>query len=75
MAPFRLDISEHAAHRLKERGITREVIRRCISAGERTSLDVNGRLVKQLLFKDKILTVVYLELKGGALVITAYWKD
>lgn len=75
MTPFRLDVSDHAAYRLRERGITREGVRRCIAKGDRTSLDVNGRLVKEIRLKRKILVVVYIELKDGALVITAYWKD
>lgn len=74
MTPFRLEVSDHAAQRLRQRGITREAIRRNIALGQLAGLDVNGRLVKEYWVRRRCLVVVYLEMRGGALVITAYWK-
>lgn len=74
MTPFRLEVSDHAALRLSQRGISRQIIRQCVATGILENLDVGGRLVKALRIRQRILVVVYLEVRGGALVVTAYWK-
>jgi hypothetical protein len=73
MSPFLLQISEHARLRLKQRAITRSQVRKCLSSGEK-KLDLNGRKMKHQKIGAKFLEVIYLEIAGGYLVITAYWK-
>jgi hypothetical protein len=75
MSPFRLEISDHAAARFRERGITRQLVRACIAYGDVGSVDLSGRLVCEWSVRRKILVVVYIEVKGGVLVVTAYWKE
>ena len=76
MTPFRLEVSDHAADRIHQRGITRQLIRQCIATGTLETLDVGGRLVKTLRVQRRTLIVVYLDIRGGgALVVTAYWKE
>ncbi len=73
MSPFLLEVSEHAHERLKTRRIARNLVRQCIIKGELVELHENGREVRQLSIKNKILEVVYLAKKGGFILITAYW--
>jgi hypothetical protein len=73
MSPFLVEISEHAATRLKQRVITRAQVRKCLASGTK-KLDLNGRKTKIQKFGNKTLEVIYLDVSGGYLVITAYWK-
>jgi hypothetical protein len=74
VSPFRLEVSDHAEDRLKLRGITRQLVRQCIAKGKLDSLDVSGRLVRELNVGRKTLVVVNLDIDGGALLVTAYWR-
>ena len=51
------------------------MIRDCLAKGEARSVDVNGRLVRSLPIGKRVLVVIYIEIRGGALVVTAYWRD
>jgi len=74
MSPSRLEVPDHAGERLKQRAITRKQVRDCIHLGSLTGTDLKGRLVSQKRFGNRLLVVVYLEVIGGHLIITAYWK-
>lgn len=74
MAPAHLDISTHAAERLRERLITRNQVRICLAKGRLCGVDVRGRYVKEVRIERRVLVVVYLQVKAGYLVITAYWR-
>lgn len=71
---FRIEISEHAATRLKKRQITRQLTRYCLVNGTLVSLDQSGRKVKACRIKDKLLEAVFIDEKDGVLLITAYWR-
>ncbi|MCX6105044.1 MAG: DUF4258 domain-containing protein [Proteobacteria bacterium] len=75
MSPAHLEISEHAAERLRERVITRSQVRQCLAKGELTGLDLRGRFVREIKITKRILVVVYLQAKAGYIVITAYWRS
>lgn len=75
MSPAHLEISEHAAERLRERVITRSQVRLCLAKGELTGLDLRGRFVREIKITKRILVVVYLQAKAGYIVITAYWRS
>jgi hypothetical protein len=68
-----LEISEHANDRLKQRKVTRHLVRQCIVKGELVELHDNGREVRRIKVRSKILEAVYLPKKGGFILITAYW--
>jgi Domain of unknown function (DUF4258) len=74
MAPSRLEISNHAKERLKQRLITRNLIRKTLALGKLVGTDLKGRKIKQKKFGKRILIVVYMENMGGQSVITSYWK-
>ena len=74
MTPFRLELSEHAAARLKQRLITREHVRKCVAKGNILGFDLRGRVVCQARIGRDDLVVVYIEIPQGVLVVTAYWK-
>ncbi len=74
MAPFNLEISDHAALRLKERRVTREQVRRCLAKGTLTAVDTNGRSIKRFAFKKRVLEVIYVERQLGFVIVTAYWR-
>jgi hypothetical protein len=74
LAPFRLEISEHAAERFKQRGITRQHVRDCLARGSRIGFDLRGRFICAAQIMGRELIVVYLEIPLGVLVVTAYWK-
>ena len=73
MAPFRLEVSDHAALRLKQRSITREQVRTCIASGNVIGYDIRGRTISQIHFNGEFLIVIYLPIPLGAIVVTAYW--
>lgn len=75
MSPFKLEISDHAAQRIKQRVITRALVRRCVVSGQIVGFDIRGRVIREMSFGKRKLVVVYLEIKLGALVVTAYWKE
>lgn len=75
LSPAHLEISDNASERLKERRITRQMVRLCIEKGRLFGVDINGRRVKQILIKKRALIVVYLGTTKGQLVVTAYWKE
>ena len=75
MAPARLEIPQHAALRLRQRRISRQMIRRCIARGQLLGIDVNGRSIAALAVGKRTLVVVYIAEKHGFLAVTAYWKD
>jgi hypothetical protein len=75
MSPAHLEISEHAAERLRERVITRSQVRQCLAKGDLIGLDLRGRFVKEIKITRRILVVVYLQAKAGYIVITAYWRS
>ena len=74
MAPAHLEISTHAAERFRERVITRSQVRLCLAKGKLCGLDLRGRFVRELKIEKQVLVVVYLQVKAGYSVITAYWK-
>ena len=74
MTPFRLEISEHAALRLKQRLITREQVRTCVAKGSVLGFDLRGRQICQARIDGDDLIVVCIEIPQGVLVVTAYWK-
>ncbi len=74
MSPSRLEVPDHAQERLKQRRITRQQVRDCLSQGLLIGTDLRGRRINQKTIGKRILIVVYLEMLGGHVVITAYWK-
>lgn len=74
MAPSRLEVPPHAMDRLKLRKVTRRQIRECLHKGNLVSTDGNGRRINEKKFGKQTLTVVYLLVRHGYMVITAYWK-
>lgn len=74
MAPSRLEISNHAKRRLKQRKITRNLLRKTLALGTLVRMDLKGRKIKQKKFGKRTLIVVYIENIGGQSVITSYWK-
>ena len=74
MSPARLEISDHAKLRLKQRDITRQKVRECLAKGKVTGVDLRGRRISEYTTGQKSLVVIYLEVKGGYLIVTAYWK-
>lgn len=74
MAPFRVEISEHAAARFKQRAITRQDVRECVAKGRRVGFDLRGRFICLAQIAGRELVVVYIEIPLGVLVVTAYWK-
>jgi hypothetical protein len=74
MAPSRLEISDHAEERLKQRGITRQQVRNCLNLGATVGIDLRGRKICQKRIGSRLLIVIYIEVVGGQCVITAYWK-
>ena len=73
MAPFRLEVSDHAALRLKQRSITREEVRSCIASGSIVGYDIRGRTISQIRLNGDVLIVIHLPIPLGAIVVTAYW--
>lgn len=59
---------------LRQRGITRSQVRRCLARGRVIGLDIGGRRIKRLSVNGKTLEVIYLEVAGGYLVVTAYFR-
>ena len=74
MSPVFVRISEHAASRMKQRGITRRQVRRCLTRGKAVGVDITGRRIKRIRVNHDVLEVIYLEVAGGYLVVTAYVK-
>jgi hypothetical protein len=74
MSPSRLEVSDHAKERLKQRSITRQKIRECLAKGRISGVDLKGRRIAELKSGRKTLVVIYLEVTGGYLIVTAYWK-
>ncbi len=74
MAPSRLEVPDHAQERLKQRGITRVQVRACLYEGTLVGADLNGRRINQKRIGKRLLVVVYLQVVGGHIVVTAYWK-
>ena len=74
MTPFRLELSDHAAARLKQRLITREQVRSCVAKETVLGFDLRGRVLCQARIDREDLVVVYIEIPQGVLVVTAYWK-
>ncbi len=59
--------------RFQLRGITRQKIRRTIVRGVLIQFEENGRKTRRLRFGSRTLEVVYVNLKLGYAVVTAYW--
>jgi hypothetical protein len=74
MSPSRLEVPRHAMDRLKLRKVTRRQIRECLHKGILVSTDGSGRRINEKNFGRQTLTVVYLVVREGHMVITAYWK-
>ncbi len=74
MSPFRIDFSQNAQDRLKQRRITRKDVRRCLIDGMICGVDIRGRKIKRLGFSKRVLEVVYLETANTIVIVTAYWK-
>ena len=74
MAPSRLEVSDHAQDRLKLRKITRKHVRDCIHNGVLVGTDIKGRKVNEKKIGNKVLVVIYIDIVGGAMVVTSYWK-
>ena len=75
MSPFKLEISDHAAQRLKQRLITRDLVRQCVIKGQLVGFDIRGRVIREFLVGRRRLVVIYIEITLGVLVVTAYWRD
>ena len=75
MSPFVLELSDHAKLRLKQRAITRNQVRLCLTHGTQKSFDIRGRRVRIIKIRSRILEVIYLEISGGYLIVTAYWMN
>jgi hypothetical protein len=73
MSPFVLIVDKHALDRFQLRGITRQKIRSAIVKGELVEFQTNGRKVRRLNIGKRLLEVVYVNLKLGYAVVTAYW--
>jgi len=74
----RVVYSAHAARRLRERSITRAMVRKVLAVGD--SFDVSSssgknRRGREYHFGGRLLRVVYVESSQDHLVITAMWKD
>lgn len=74
MSPAKLELSDHAKERLKQRRITRQQVRDALASGEFLGVDLRGRRMVGKKVRGRILIVVYITAAGGFLVITAYWK-
>jgi hypothetical protein len=74
VAPSRLEISENAASRLKQRSITRQHVRDCLAVGDTIGFDIRGRFICLGQVAGKELIVIYIKIPLGVLVVTAYWK-
>ena len=70
-----MNLSEHARSRLKQRGISRIHVRRCLVDGTLVRIDSNGRNTRRLKAGNRFLEVAYLPIMGGYLIITAYWRE
>ena len=73
MSPFILDISPHAVERLKQRKISRSLVRKTIVLGQLVSVQSNGRNIRQLKVRGRTLEVIYLNCSGGFILVTCYW--
>ena len=74
MSPAKLEISDHAQDRLRQRRITRQQVRDALAGGEPIGVDLRGRRMVRKKIRGRYLIVVYLTVIGGFLLITAYWK-
>ena len=70
-----LELSPHAAERIKQRRSTRAQLRSCLAKGKNYGVDLSGRRVRRIRFGSRVLEVVYLEGTKGYLVVTAYWRN
>jgi len=74
-AKVRVEYSDHAKERLRERRITRRQVTQCLFDGSLMGFDLRGRKMNQQKIGTRTLIVVYLDSDGGGkVVITAYWK-
>ncbi|MGK5088131.1 DUF4258 domain-containing protein [Bdellovibrionota bacterium FG-2] len=73
MSPFALVVDKHAMERFQLRGIIRQKIRRTIIQGELIDFQQNGRKSRRLRFGSRTLEVIYVDMKLGYAVVTAYW--
>ena len=74
MSSYRIEVSDHAHDRLKQRKITREQARLTIIRGNLIGLDIRGRQISSRSFGSRVLVVVYLVIPSGYLLVTAYWR-
>ncbi len=74
-ARVRVEFSEHAQNRMKERRITRQQATKCLFDGDLAGFDLRGRKVREKKFNGRVLVVIYVDTGGGGrLVVTTYWK-
>lgn len=74
-AKVRVEYSEHALERMKERRITRQQVTKCLFDGGLAGFDLRGRRMMQVKINGRVLLVIYVDLDGGGKhVITTYWK-
>ena len=74
-AKIKVEYSDHARERLKERSITRAQIVDCLFHGNLAGFDVRGRKISQKKIGSHTLIVIFLDVAGGGkVVVTAYWK-
>ena len=75
MAPFRLELTAHAKFRMKQRSITRQQIRSALSIPDERILQEGELMIVRKQFTHSTLRVVYIPVKLGYKVVTAYWEN
>jgi len=62
----------HALERMKERGISRELVEEALQSPDDTTEGYIGRKVAQKRIDGKLIRVIYEEIENDIVVITAY---
>lgn len=78
MTPKQIRYSDHAAMRLRQRGITRQAVRAVLAQGlaEAARSDAGEpRWITWGKWKGRDLGVVYVERAAELLVVTVQWRD
>ena len=63
---------QHALDRLKERGISEELVIEVIRNPDNVDSEIEGRKIAQKLIKGKLLRIIYDDEEGSIVVISAY---
>lgn len=73
MSPFLLKITIHASKKLKKRKITRENLRKGLIQGATENHPSKLKKRKKIKVKKRTLEIIYIDILGGYLIVTAYW--